>query len=140
MRFIIDTMLGNLVTWLRLLGFDTVYINSRDDEEIILRALSEARVLVTRDKELAARSAKKGVVTVLLDPADTTTSLKSVAKMLGVKLGFDESRTRCPVCNEQLVKTSQNPVRWRCPSCGKQYWKGRHWRNIGKVLTELGES
>jgi uncharacterized protein with PIN domain len=33
-----------------LLGFDTVYINSRDDEEIILRALSEARVLVTRDK------------------------------------------------------------------------------------------
>jgi uncharacterized protein with PIN domain len=48
MRFIIDTMLGNLVTWLRLLGFDTVYINSRDDEEIILRALSEARVLVTR--------------------------------------------------------------------------------------------
>jgi uncharacterized protein with PIN domain len=140
MRFIIDTMLGNLVTWLRLLGFDTVYIKSRDDEEIILRALSEARVLVTRDKELAARSAKKGVVTVLLDPADTTTSLKAVAKMLGVKLGFDESRTRCPVCNEQLVKTSQNPVRWRCPSCGKQYWKGRHWRNIGKVLTELGES
>jgi uncharacterized protein with PIN domain len=128
MRFIIDTMLGNLVTWLRLLGFDTVYINSRDDEEIILRALSEARVLVTRDKELAARSAKKGVVTVLLDPADTTTSLKAVAKMLGVRLGFDESRTRCPVCNEQLVKTSQNPVRWRCPSCGKQYWKGRHWR------------
>jgi uncharacterized protein with PIN domain len=59
MRFIIDTMLGNLVTWLRLLGFDTVYINSRDDGEIILRALSEARVLVTRDKELAARSAKK---------------------------------------------------------------------------------
>jgi uncharacterized protein with PIN domain len=59
MRFIIDTMLGNLVTWLRLLGFDTVYIKSRDDEEIILRALSEARVLVTRDKELAARSAKK---------------------------------------------------------------------------------
>jgi uncharacterized protein with PIN domain len=140
MRFIIDTMLGNLVTWLRLLGFDTVYIKSRDDEEIILRALSEARVLVTRDKELAARSAKKGVVTVLLDPADTTTSLKSVGKMLGVKLGFDESRTRCPVCNEQLVKTSENPVRWRCPSCGKQYWKGRHWRNIGKVLTELGES
>jgi uncharacterized protein with PIN domain len=140
MRFIIDTMLGNLVTWLRLLGFDTVYIKSRDDEEIILRALSEARVLVTRDKELAARSAKKGVVTVLLDPADTTTSLKTVAKMLGVKLGFDESRTRCPVCNEQLVKTSQNPVRWRCPSCGKQYWKGRHWLNIGKVLAELGES
>jgi uncharacterized protein with PIN domain len=140
MRFIIDTMLGNLVTWLRLLGFDTVYIKSRDDEEIILRALSEARVLVTRDKELAARSAKKGVVTVLLDPADTTTSLKVVAKMLGVRLGFDESRTRCPVCNEQLVKTSQNPVRWRCPSCGKQYWKGRHWRNIGKVLAELGES
>jgi uncharacterized protein with PIN domain len=140
MRFIIDTMLGNLVTWLRLLGFDTVYIKSRDDEEVILRALSEARVLVTRDKELAARSAKKGVVTVLLDPADTTTSLKTVAKMLGVRLGFDESRTRCPVCNEQLVKTSQNPVRWRCPSCRKQYWKGRHWRNIGKVLTELGES
>jgi uncharacterized protein with PIN domain len=140
MRFIIDTMLGNLVTWLRLLGFDTVYINSRDDEEIILRALSEARVLVTRDKELAARSAKKGVVTVLLDPADTTTSLKTVAKMLGVRLGFDESRTRCPVCNEQLVKTSQNPVRWRCPSCGKHYWKGRHWNNIGKVLAELGES
>jgi uncharacterized protein with PIN domain len=140
MRFIIDTMLGNLVTWLRLLGFDTVYINSRDDEEIILRALNEARVLVTRDKELAARSAKKGVVTVLLDPADTTTSLKTVAKMLGVRVGFDESRTRCPVCNEQLVKTSQNPVRWRCPSCGKQYWKGRHWNNIGKVLAELGES
>ncbi len=140
MKFIIDTMLGNLVTWLRLLGFDTVYVKCKDDEEIISRALSEARVLVTRDRELAARSAKKGVVTVLLDPADTTASLKAVAKTLGVRLGFDESRTRCPVCNNQLVKTSQNPVRWRCPSCEKLYWKGRHWRNIGKVLAELGDS
>jgi len=140
MKFIIDTMLGNLVTWLRLLGYDTVYVKSKDDEEIISRALSEARVLVTRDRELAAKSAKKGVVTVLLDPADTTASLKAVAKTLGVRLGFDESRTRCPVCNNQLVKTSQNPVRWRCPSCGKLYWKGRHWRNIGEVLSELGDS
>jgi len=140
MKFIIDTMLGNLVTWLRLLGFDTVYVKSKDDEEIISKALSESRVLVTRDRELAARSAKKGVVTVLLEPADTTTSLKAVAKTLGVSLGFDESRTRCPVCNNQLVKTSQNPVMWRCPSCGKLYWKGRHWRNIGKVLSEFGDS
>jgi len=138
MRFIIDTMLGNLVTWLRLLGYDTLYVEESRDDEIISTAINEDRILVTRDRELAARSAKRGVVTVLLDLGDTETSLKTIAKKLGIKMGFDETRTRCPECNEPLVITSQNPVRWKCFSCGKLYWKGRHWRNITKVLAALG--
>ncbi|MFQ6086405.1 MAG: Mut7-C RNAse domain-containing protein, partial [Candidatus Bathyarchaeia archaeon] len=28
---------------------------------------------------------------------------------------------------------------WECPGCGKVYWRGSHWRRIGKTLSQAKE-
>ena len=45
-------MMGRLARWLRLLGHDTLYAETGDDE---LLRLGETRRLLTRDIELARR-------------------------------------------------------------------------------------
>jgi Uncharacterized conserved protein len=34
-RFIVDTMLGNLARWLRILGYDTIYSPTMEDWAIL---------------------------------------------------------------------------------------------------------
>ena len=53
MRFIADSMLGRLGKWLRILGFDTLYVKNAPDEKILKTAVREKRVLLTRDHVLA---------------------------------------------------------------------------------------
>jgi len=49
-RFIADAMLGKLAKWLRLAGLDVIYFNDIDDNILIDKALSEDRVILTRDR------------------------------------------------------------------------------------------
>jgi len=46
-KFVADVMVGKLARWLRVLGFDVVYSNVLDDDEIIRLAKSESRVILT---------------------------------------------------------------------------------------------
>src|SRR5213592_1622854 len=55
MKFIADVMVGKLARWLRVLGFDVVYSNKYDDDEIIRIAEAENRIILTRDTGLFAR-------------------------------------------------------------------------------------
>ncbi|MEM2237171.1 MAG: Mut7-C RNAse domain-containing protein [Candidatus Caldarchaeum sp.] len=137
MKFFLDTMLGNLVTWLRLLGYDTKYNRDLRDEEAIKAAKAEGRIFVTRDRALAQKSRKLGVETVLLQTTDTVESLKTIKQITGISLVFKGDSSRCPACNEVLQKVSENPLKWECTSCGKSYWVGGHWRNISKTLKLL---
>ncbi|QQG40096.1 MAG: DUF5615 family PIN-like protein [Candidatus Aenigmatarchaeota archaeon] len=54
-RFLADDMLGSLVRWLRMIGYDTVYSKSLDlsDDEIVALAKKEGRTIVTRDRGLS---------------------------------------------------------------------------------------
>ena len=57
MRFITDRMLGKLSTWLRILGYDTVYaadleVKGDEDRFIVTLAEREGRILLTRDLSL----------------------------------------------------------------------------------------
>ncbi|MEA3104829.1 Mut7-C RNAse domain-containing protein, partial [Caballeronia mineralivorans] len=55
LRFIADAHLGALAHLLRLAGFDTRYDNHFPDDEIEQLALTEHRVVLTRDRELLKR-------------------------------------------------------------------------------------
>ena len=55
-RFVLDTHLGRLTAYLRLLGFDVRYRNDYDDDELAQIASSEKRILLTRDRGLLKRS------------------------------------------------------------------------------------
>ena len=135
---LLDAMLGHLLSWLRILGHDTIYLTSEEDDKKLLReAMESGRVLVTRDSRLHERALRHGVKSIYLPFTDTVEALTHLAKELGLRVSFDEDNTRCPECNTQLIKTSTQPKRWRCPGCGKEYWIGGHWRNISRVLREV---
>src|ERR1051326_8223062 len=55
-KFVLDTHLGRLAGYLRMLGFDTLYRNDYGDEELARISAEEHRILLTRDRGLLMRS------------------------------------------------------------------------------------
>lgn len=138
-------MLGSLARWLRFMGYDTAYPEPGPDRLLIDRTRAEARVLLTRDRELAARVT--GAVQVRSDDLDE--QIREVASVLRLRLVAPLSR--CSLCNEILeavppedVKglvpdgvTSRHHEFWRCPSCRRVYWQGTHWDKMVERLNDL---
>ncbi|MDR0182550.1 Mut7-C RNAse domain-containing protein [Lysobacter arvi] len=56
-RFVLDVHLGRLASYLRLLGFDTLYRNDYEDDELEAISRSQHRILLSRDTGLLKRSA-----------------------------------------------------------------------------------
>lgn len=135
-RFVADAMLKNLVSWLRILGYDTIYW-SGGDREVIGMAEAEDRIILTMDRGLAAAAARRGLKVLLFHENNIPGILARMANELGLSLSFDPRSTRCPVCNHPL-RLEYGPGReeWMCPGCGKKYWRGSHWRNISRALEE----
>ncbi len=148
LKFIVDTMLGDLARWLRILGYDTKYSRDYEDWELLKIASNEKRVLVTRDRGLYWRAKRKGIETILIEEDNIVERLLKVAKTYRIRLYVDSDRTRCTVCNSPLLKVDRERVRgkvpqrvyekyrdfWICPRCGKVYWRGRHWIKIEEIL------
>ena len=55
-RFILDTHLGKLASYLRMLGFDTLYNNQAEDQDLAEISSREHRILLTRDRGLLMRN------------------------------------------------------------------------------------
>jgi len=51
-KFIVDNNVGKLAKWLRIMGYDTVFFNGRNDANMIATALAEERVILTRDTQI----------------------------------------------------------------------------------------
>jgi uncharacterized protein len=148
-RFVLDVMLGSLARWLRRLGYDTDYVNDRDDPELARVARAEQRILLTRDRELAGR---RGVRSLLIESTDLDNQLVQVVSAYPLPDG--ERQQRCSLCNAVLVTPTHQEVQpevppyvyrhyrqfRRCPSCGRIYWQGTHWQNMQDRLHQmLGE-
>jgi uncharacterized protein with PIN domain len=54
-RFIADVMVGRLARYLRMAGYDVVYMNDADDGLIIKIAVKEDRIVLTRDTMMLER-------------------------------------------------------------------------------------
>lgn len=137
MRYVCDAMLGRLARWLRLLGHDTLYADTGDDE---LLRLGETRRLLTRDVELARRG---GVPVIAADELRT--------QLLEIAPPPAEPFTRCTACNGTLrdasaTEAARAPQRVRaahsefraCDACGQLYWPGTHFERIRQSLREWG--
>jgi len=146
-RFVVDGMLGSLARWLRILGYDTDYVNQRDDPELVRIARAENRVLLTRDRELAGR---RGVQVLLVESQLLDEQLAQVTA--AYPLPSESPQGRCPVCNAALIQVLPENVADRvppyvlrkhqsfqhCPGCGRVYWRGSHWRNMQARLKGSG--
>jgi uncharacterized protein with PIN domain len=146
LRLLADGMLGKLAKWLRLLGYDTAYDNAAADPDLARRARVEGRVLLTRDRELAAR---RGLRTLLIQSEVLEEQVREVQDALG--LPPDPALSRCAVCNTVLEPVSPEDVVERvppyvlrtqrefrrCPSCGRVYWPGTHVDEMQEQLEQF---
>ncbi|MCD6324158.1 MAG: Mut7-C RNAse domain-containing protein [Desulfurococcales archaeon] len=153
-KFIVDSMLGDVARWLRMLGYDTLYSRRYEDWRVLQIAEKEGRTIITRDRGLFVKARKRGINAVLIYPEGRTERvLAKIAVKTGIKLVFDPSKTRCPYCNVRLERLSRAEALslvppkvaaaydtfWRCPKCGRIYWKGSHWRTIDEVLKKAND-
>ncbi len=149
-RFIVDTMLGNIARWLRILGYDTLYRRDYEDWEIIKIAGRDDRIIVTRDRGLHRKALNNGLKSIYLSMDDMAKRLAFIAFVSGIKLYVDLEKSRCPICNGELRKVSKEQVKdkvpprvyrlyddfWICSRCGKVYWIGSHWIKIEEILSD----
>jgi nucleoside-triphosphatase len=131
-------MLGRLAKALRMLGYDTSYRRDAVDEEIRLTALREGRVILTRDREIAATGLPVRVV--LVEGDRVADQLRHVVDALDLDPGAGEPFSRCLLCNAPVVEVPRETLRdavppyvfatqrrfARCPSCGRLYWAATH--------------
>jgi uncharacterized protein with PIN domain len=147
-RFIADVNVGRLAKWLRVIGYDTLFVPGVDDTELLRIAMEEGRTVVTRDRYIMERRVVTTgrVKAVLVHSDDFREQMQQVTETLG--LGFQSGFSLCIECNTSLEETSKESVRERVPpfvfstqerflvclACRKLYWRGTHWRNMKAEL------
>ena len=147
--FIADCHLGKLAKYLRFMGYDTLYFSHIEDNELIDLASREARMILTRDRELSQR---KNAPVFYLEPITLGEQLEILACRFDLEIRGDIYR-RCLVCNTLLQTIDKQTLHdeipervkshfdffQRCPSCGRIYWQGDHYRNMMAFLRDVIE-
>lgn len=147
-RFVLDTHLGRLARYLRLLGFDVLYRNNYSDDELASISARQQRILLTRDRRLLHRS--------IITHGYFIRDIRPLRQTEEVLQRFDlyadiRPLRRCVRCNgilagvhrEQIVdrlepKTRRYYTRFRiCRDCGQIYWKGSHFRQLTTLIATI---
>ncbi len=147
-RFILDTHLGKLAKYLRLLGFDTCYSNRYHDEQLADDAVRERRILLTRDIGLLKR--KQVSHGYFIRETAPRRQLVEVCNRFDLR-NLVKLYTRCVHCNVVLLEVRRNDVRGQvpaavlerfdtfrlCPACDRVFWQGSHYQRMEVFLGEL---
>ena len=102
--FIVDSNVGKLARWLRMMGYDTLFFKDIEDGHLVDIAVREGRVVVTRDTQIAKRrAAVNGSLRVILSrDDDPKEQLRQVLRELDINCEMRQF-TRCLECNQRLV-------------------------------------
>ncbi len=149
LKFIVDTNVGKLAKWLRIMGYDTLFFNGSNDSCMVAIALAEERVILTKDTQIM----KRRVVTsgrlkaILIQSDEPELQVHQVIDSLHLDCRF-KPFTICLECNQPLLEKSKQQVKdlvppyvfqtqnqyMECPSCHRIYWRGTHWQAMTKKL------
>jgi uncharacterized protein with PIN domain len=147
-RFILDNHLGQLATYLRMLGIDCLYRNDYQDDELAMVAVEANRVLLTRDRRLLMRKTiRRGYCIHHTDPRLQAAEVLRRFNLTDQVKPFQ----RCLRCNSPLQVVSKQDIIERlepltkkyyeefriCPSCKQVYWKGSHYEHMLQLIGEL---
>jgi uncharacterized protein with PIN domain len=148
LRFVLDTHLGQLATYLRLLGFDALYRNDYDDAELAQISYVEKRVLLTRDRGLLKRKAV--IYGFCVRASDPRRQIIDVLRRYQLA-GEIRAWRRCLRCNGVLALTDKAQILeqlapktrlyydefHRCQSCRQIYWQGSHHARMQKFVESI---
>jgi hypothetical protein len=147
-KFVLDVHLGRLTTYLRMFGFDALFPENYDDENLALISATERRTLLTRDRGLLKRK--------MVTHGYCVRELNSRKQLAEVLRRFDLYRQiapfrRCVHCNGLLETVNKEDIadrlqpdtlRYydefrRCPTCDRIYWKGTHYEQMQRFIAEI---
>jgi uncharacterized protein with PIN domain len=148
LKFIIDSHLGQLATYLRLLGFDAAYRNDYEDDELATQAFEQKRILLTRDRRLLMR--KLIIYGFCLQTRDPRQQLRDVLHRYQLHNQIQPWR-RCLRCSGRLRPVPKEEILHRlepktqkfynefhiCEGCWQIYWKGSHFEPLRKFIEEI---
>ena len=151
-RFIVDANVGRLARWLRIMGYDAIFVPGIEDAELVRLALRERRAIITRDRlVMRRRLITSGRLSALLINGDR---LEDQLRQVIEAYGLDASGgfSRCVECNEELRAVEREAAYGRvpayvydtqemfveCPSCTRLFWRGTHWHNMVRELAAVG--
>jgi len=144
-RFVLDTHLGRLAAYLRMLGYDSLYWNDAHDAELARLAGEERRILLTRDRELLKRSiVVYGSFVREVIPARQIVEVMRRFNLTPTSTVFQ----RCMRCNSLTTAVEKADIEHlleprtrlyfdtfrRCVVCGKIYWQGSHYTHMATLL------
>lgn len=146
--FVLDSNLGRLARYLRLLGFDCLYRNDFDDASVAEIASREQRIVLTRDRALLQR---KLITRGFFVRADTP---REQAREVLARLDLYRQvapYTRCTRCNGLLRTVEKQAIEHRlepktrryfdrfrqCMQCGQIYWQGSHHARAQRLIEDL---
>lgn len=147
-RFVVDTHLGTLARYLRMLGFNTIYQNDAHDATLAEVSSRDGRVLLTQDVGLLKRrSVVYGYFVRATHPRRQLVEITAEFDLLDWATPFQ----RCIRCNGMLHTTEKSTIEHlllprtrthfhefsRCDVCGAIYWKGSHYDRMRRLIHEL---
>lgn len=146
--FIVDSNLGRLARYLRLLGFDCLYRNDYRDIEVARISLQQHRTVLTRDRRLLQyKVIDHGLFIRSTAPKDQVREILKRLDLYRLARPF----SRCTRCNGVLAAVSKESVdrslqpRTRryyhvfrqCPDCKQVYWQGSHHARMLKLIGDF---
>jgi len=149
-RFLLDTHLGRLARYLRMLGFDAEHLSDPDpgDAALARRAGDDGRVLLTRDRRLLARKdVRYGYFVRATSPREQLAEVLNRFELHE----FVDPFSRCMCCNVPLEPVEAETVAaqlppgirahysefYRCPACGRVYWEGSHHARMQRLIDQV---
>ena len=148
MKFVVDCMLGKLAKWLKILGFDAVFVNEAEDRELLHLARREKRILLTKDYELFAAAAR--LPRLFIESEDWPEQVAQVLEAFRLR-PWARPHSRCLACNVELKKIPRRLARNLvapfvferaasfaiCPECGRVFWPGTHFEDMDRKIARI---
>jgi len=149
-KFVLDTHLGRLAAYLRMMGFDTLYRNDYEDDVLAEISANENRILLTRDLGLLKRNlVTYGYFVRNTDPKERLIEIVDRYTLDEFVAPFE----RCMTCNGELYRVAKEDVRddvkeetfnvfdefQQCDNCLKIFWKGSHYEKMQRLIEEVIE-
>lgn len=147
-RFIVDSMLGKLVKWLRIFGYDTIYFNKITLKNLVEISTSEKRTILTRNSRISEIA--KPNTFIYINSIKPDEQIKQVVSHFNLDTKSNLFSI-CTICNKKVEEIKKENIKNKvpdyvfqehflffiCPLCNRIYWQGSHYRNTFKKIEEL---
>ncbi|EEF57758.1 Mut7-C RNAse domain-containing protein [Pedosphaera parvula] len=142
-RFLCDAGLGGLARWLRASGYEAVWIQDINDDDLLIEGQRLKATILTTDSMLMERRVLRDRIIPAVWVPPTLTMLEQLA-LIFQELDLQMRGSRCMACGGELLEVDKESVsdripprtlKWldqfyQCSQCGKLFWHGTHWRKI----------